>query len=339
MAAPSGADKHPSTLPHHQSPADSQRSFASAASTGVSGTGNTTAPAGDSFGSQASGAPSAVGGGRGGEGGDDRAPPRCSGASVAPPALSAGGDCSGGAFASGAEPVGDLYRTSGRSRDVADSGRRGRCAPCSWNGNLAGESFDGRNNNCAAAAAAVEQRQVQYRQAMEATLSSRPSWPYPPHAYFPAARTPYDPAPFYPVVGPSVTPSAGLPAVCSSHCDGPMPSFFHGGGSTVGGWGSRSGGGGDCFPPPLPLPRPAFGGGGNVVQQARAYAPAQHLATLRDLLAAGGGGDDGEEHGDGDVVDGSDCSDDDGGDGSHGGIGGPGVLQDGTSAQGEVVLP
>lgn len=55
---------------------------------------------------------------------------------------------------------------------------------------------------------------------------------------------------------------------------------------------SSLGAGDGCFPPPVPLPRP----GGSILQQARAHAPAQHLAVLRALLD---GGDDGAGEGDG----------------------------------------
>lgn len=73
-----------------------------------------------------------------------------------------------------------------------------------------------------------------------------------------------------------------------------------------------------CFPPPLPRPV----GGGGVVQEARAFAPAQHLAVLRALL------DGGEEGAEGNLV-GSDSEsgeDDErvggsgGGDAKHGGV-------------------
>lgn len=73
----------------------------------------------------------------------------------------------------------------------------------------------------------------------------------------------------------------------------------------------RQSGSSSCFPPPLPLPRPVRGGG-NVLQQARAYAPAQHLAVLRALLAGG----DGEEEDAQDAEDAIVMSDSDSEDGS-----------------------
>ena len=83
-----------------------------------------------------------------------------------------------------------------------------------------------------------------------------------------------------------------------------------------------------CFPPPL-LPRPAGGGGGcggGVLQEARACAPAQHLAVLRALL-------DGDEEEQRAAVAWSD-SDSDGerdrnGEGQTGGGGSGGPRQDG----------
>lgn len=82
----------------------------------------------------------------------------------------------------------------------------------------------------------------------------------------------------------------------------------------VGGGGGGKGGGvfdswrasasaGPCeFPPSLP--RPA--GGGGVVQEARAFAPAQHLAVLRALLDEDGSGGGWEGGGGGDGGDSSD---------------------------------
>lgn len=279
---PAGEDNHPShpisnkiaTLPHHQAPGGGSGAATAVDICGTHVSGGTLSGGSGSSGG-GGGAPSGVGTGFGSYGGT--------------PADECSRYGGGGGVAAAVEFSGGEYSSYFPSLPSTSSS----CTPAT--------SFDGPGNS-----AAEQYLQQQQQHAAAVAGSQATLWPH-THTYLPACK-PYDLAPRRPVVGPAVTPLAPGNATGTSAYNGPSSVYcFPGDGgdyAAAGGWGGGGSSSGGRFSPALPLPRPAFGSSSK--SRSVASAPAQHLATLRDLLAGGSGGGEEDHDDDGVVLDDSD---------------------------------